>query len=254
MAGPSFVQPLTQLLTKLDAETPEEALPIVTKACSAVVETRDTVHPKFVTEMLGGILRAIGEPADVTRIYKHTREDVLWNHTLNPWHRSPLWLCLRVALQTSLMRKDDQEQHLRNKSFMLFFMAFVLKCALKAFMSSDVLLIMTAKISGRALKLGDVRATPWLQYVETVVNSAQQDLLRRWNLVEKPPGALRAQRDWFPLQLSFDHDTELTLSSLRPYLAKVQARSESILPCLPLTLDCGLRISQHSSKLPDVSL
>ncbi|KAL8784948.1 MAG: hypothetical protein Q9195_008836 [Heterodermia aff. obscurata] len=73
----SFLKPLTELLVKLDAETPKKVLPIVTKAHSNVIETRNTVHPKFVTEMLIGILRAMGQPHDVHRIYKHTRDDVL---------------------------------------------------------------------------------------------------------------------------------------------------------------------------------
>lgn len=62
IADSSFLEPLVELLAKLDAETPEEVLPIATKAHSKVVETRDTVHPRFVTEMLTGILRAAGQP------------------------------------------------------------------------------------------------------------------------------------------------------------------------------------------------
>ena len=85
-----FLKPLTELLVKLDTETPEKVLPIVTKAHSNVVETRDTAHPRFVTEMLIGILRAMGEPHDVHRIYKHKRDDVLWKDTLKPWRRCPL--------------------------------------------------------------------------------------------------------------------------------------------------------------------
>jgi len=132
IADASFLEPLAGLLAKLDAETPEEALPITTKAHTEVIETRDTAHPRFVTEMLTGILRAIGQPLDVHRIYKHTRDDVLWKDALKPWRRSPLWLFLRVALQTSLMRKDDEEPHVRYKSFMLFFLTHVLEGALKA--------------------------------------------------------------------------------------------------------------------------
>ena len=77
IANASFLEPLTELLAKLDVETPQEVLPIVKKAHSKVVESRDTVHPRFVTEMLTSILRAVGQPFDATRIYKHTRDDVL---------------------------------------------------------------------------------------------------------------------------------------------------------------------------------
>jgi hypothetical protein len=57
------------------------------------------------------------------------------------------------------MRKDDEELHVRYKSFMLFFLTHVLKGALKASLSSDVLFVMTAKISRRALKLEALNET-----------------------------------------------------------------------------------------------
>jgi hypothetical protein len=204
--------------------------------------------------MLTGILRAVGEPLDVSRIYKHTREDVLWKNAFQPWRRSPLWLCLRVALQTSLVCHDDEEPHLRYKSFMLFFMAQVLRDALKASLPSDVLFIMKAKVSGRSLKLGEIEATPWLLDVETVVKAAQQELLRRWMSVEKHRDPFGTQQHWPPSQLLFHQDTKLTLSSLRPYLAKVRARSGSQSTFHNFTPDCGRRISQCSSSLRDVNL
>lgn len=113
------------------------------------------MDPRFVTELLMGILRAVGRPLDnVERIYKHTREDVMWKDALKPWRRSPLWLFLRVALQTSLMQiKGEEQSHERYKFFMLFFMANVLDYALKASLPSDMLFFMKAKICHRALKL-----------------------------------------------------------------------------------------------------
>jgi len=254
IADASFLEPLADLLAELDAETPEEAWPIVTKAHSKVIETRHTVHPKFVTEMLTGILRAVGQPLDVRRIYKHTRDDVLWKDALKPWRRSPLWLFLRVALQTSLLRSDDEDAHVRYKSFMLVFMTHLLKGAFGASLPSDVLFVMTAKISRRALKLGAVDGNPWLEYVETTLGAVQQELSGRWYSVEKNPDPLGAQRSWHPSQLSFLQDTELTISKLRPYLAKVPARSASGSTAHHFTSDCGRRVSQCSSSLPDLTL
>ena len=254
IADASFLKPLTELLVKLDAETPEEVLPIVTKAHSKVIETRDTVHPRFVTEMLTGMLRAMGQPLDVPRIYKHTRDDVLWKDALKPWRRCPLWLFLRVALQTSLMRNDVEEPHVRYKSFMLFFMAHVLEGALEASLPSDTLFVMTAKISRRALKLEAVDGTAWLQHVETTTGAVQQELSGRWASVEKHPDPFATQQNWTPSQLSCLSDTELTLSRLRPYMAKVLARLASPSTYHRFTSDCGQRISQCSSSLPDLSL
>lgn len=132
MADATFLDPLTQFLAKLDTETPPGVMPSTRKAGSEMSEIRDTVHPRFVTELLTGILRAVGKPwLEIDRIYKHTREDILWKSALKPWRRSPLWLFLRVALQTSMMQiKEEKQLHVRYKSFMLFFMAHVLERAL----------------------------------------------------------------------------------------------------------------------------
>jgi len=254
MADASFLQPLTELLVKLDAETPEEVLPIVTKSHSDVVETRDTVNPRFVTEMLTGMLRAMGQPHDVPHIYKHTRDDVLWKGALKPWRRCPLWLFLRVALQTSLMHNEVEEPHVRYKSFILFFMAHVLERALKASLESDTVFMMTAKISRRALKLGAVDGTAWLQYVATTMGAAQQELSRRWALVEKHQDSFATQQNWAPSQLSFFLDTKVTLSRLQPYLEKVMARTASPSTHQTFLSHCGQRISQRSVSLPDPSL
>ena len=250
----SFLKPLIELLVKLDVETPEEVLPIVTKAHSKVVETRDTAHSRFVTEMLTGILRAMGQPHDVHCIYKHTRDDVLWKDTLKPWRRCPLWLFLRVALQTSLMRNEVEEPHVRYKSFMLFFMAHILERALEASLSSDTLFMVIAKISRRALKLGVVDGMAWLQHVATTTEAAQQELNCRWASVEKHPDPFATQRNWAPSQLSFLLDTELTLSRLQPYLEKVMARLASLSTYHTFISDCDQRISQRSVSLPDPNL
>jgi hypothetical protein len=254
MADASFLKPLTELLVKLDAKTPEEVLPNVTKSHSKVIETRDTMNPRFVTEMLIEMLRAMGQPHDVPRIYKHTRDDVLWKDALKPWRRCPLWLFLRVALQTSLMRNEVGEPHVRYKSFMLFFMAHVLERALDASLPSDTLFTITAKINRRALKLGAVDGTTWLQHVAATTRAAQQELSRRWALVEKHPDPFATQRNWAPSQLSFLLDTEVILSRLQPYLEKVMARMASPSTYQTFLSDCGQRISQWSVSLPNPSL
>jgi len=254
IADASFLEPLAELLVKVDAETPQEVLPTVTKAHSKVIVTRDTVHPRFMTEMLTGILRAVGQSRNVHRIHKHTRDDVLLKDALKPWRRSALWLFLRVALQTSLMRDDKEEPHWLYKSFMIFFMTHVLGGALEASLPSDTLCIMTAKISRRVLKLGAEDGTAWLQYVQTTIKAVQQELIRRWSSLEMHPDPLGTQENWQPSKLSFLHDTELTLSRLRPYLERVRARSASPLTYHHFSSDCGRRISQNSSSLPDLSL
>jgi hypothetical protein len=112
IVDPSLREVLAQFLATLDVSTLKEAWPVVIKAHSQTPEIRDSIHPKFITEMLTGILRGIGQPVNAARIHKRTRDDVLWNNVPKPWRRSPLWLLLRVALQTSLGTEAD-DRHKR---------------------------------------------------------------------------------------------------------------------------------------------
>ena len=80
----SFLEPLVDMLVKLDAETPLKAMPLSRKAKSSVPEIRDSIDPKLVTEMLVGILRGVGQPHEVPRIYKHTRDEILWKKAYKP--------------------------------------------------------------------------------------------------------------------------------------------------------------------------
>ena len=77
------------------------------------------------------------------------------------------------------MCNEVEEPHVQYKSFMLFFKAHVLKGALEASLPSDMLSMMTAKISRRALKLRAVDGMAWLPYVATTTGAVQQDLSRR---------------------------------------------------------------------------
>lgn len=126
-ADANFCKEIAQLLEILSCETPSESKPISRKASSNQVEIRDTIHPKFVTEYLMGMLRAIGDPYDPQRVHKHTRDDVLWKSALSPWRRSSLWLLLRIAMHTTLVIYHNQDGY---KSFMIYFLARILNQAL----------------------------------------------------------------------------------------------------------------------------
>jgi hypothetical protein len=110
MHDATFRKPFAEELYKLDKSAPLSVHRIAIKATRSMPEIRDTVNPKLVTEMVMGTLRGIGQPADVPRIWKHMRDDVLWDNALEPWRRSPLWTVLRCAIQTTLMRCDSPEQ------------------------------------------------------------------------------------------------------------------------------------------------
>lgn len=253
LVDPSFREALAQLLAELDANTPEEAWPVVVKAHSQTSEIRDSLHPKFITEMLTGILRGIGQPVDAARIHKRTRDDVLWNNVLKPWRRSPLWLLLRIALQTSL-RTEADDRHKWYKSFMIFFMTHILQQSLQVSIPSDILFVMVAKISRRILKLGIGDKAPWMPYVHETIAATHLELAKRWRMLEQNPDPLGTQGGWGPSELSFYHDARLSISTLRPYLADIATRGLTPSDHGIFTSGCHPRIKQRSSTFPQFQL
>ena len=186
------------------------------KAGSTVVEERDTAHPRYITQLLTGILRGIGKAANVTRIRKRVADDVLWNHALHPWRRSSLWLVLRVALQTTLY--DDNSHNADYKAFLVFAMARMLRDSLGNDLPSDVLFCMRAKVSRRLYKLGSAAPEFVLEEVGDVGEAVEELLQKRWLEVQD----LQAQSPcWAPADLDIPADTRLSLHNSAPYLSKV---------------------------------
>lgn len=247
----SFLGSLVEMLVKLDSETPEEAYSHITKANSEVREIRDSVHPRFVTQLLTGILGATGRRVDVKQIHKNTRDDVLWNDALSPWRRSPLWLLLRVAIQTSTAQ-DESPVDFEYKSFMLFFMSEVLRKSLHESLPSHLIFVMTAKISCRAMKLNPSVERSWMTRVQSVVGAAHDALESRWKRIEEDPDPSGTQSSWHKLGDPTYCDTQLRLGCLRPYLAKVQERVVGRHSSTSFVPDCPTRIVQTNVTLPSI--
>jgi hypothetical protein len=152
----TFNAELANFLVHMDQDVLDAAA-TTTKAKSTVLEERDTTHPRYITELLTGILRGLGSIADVPRIRKRIGDDVLWDSAKLPWRRSPLWLVIRVALQTTLERSALGRT--TYKSFVLSFMTGLTRLALNRDLSNDTLHFMAAKIARRLLSL----APPLLQ-------------------------------------------------------------------------------------------
>ena len=215
------------------------------------VECRQTASPQYVTEMLTGFLRSVGQPHDVTRIQKHTRDEVLWHNALAPWRRSPRWLLLRVALQTSLKKKDeDQGRSTHYKMFMVLLFTNVLDRAMRESISGELLFIITAKISRRMLKLGSsADKMPWLDVVKLSMHAARNELLKRWNDVQNTPHK-KIYENLDLQSLRQASDTHLQFRALCKYLEKIDRRllnASDDRPSLPTYED---RILQEASTLP----
>jgi len=168
------LQELSSFLVQMDVDI-LDSTPTTTKAGSKVREVRDTVHPRYISGLLVGILRGFGQPAEVDRITKRIGDEVLWCDALKPWRRSPLWLVLRVTLQTSL-RVDDLY-----KPFMLFFHAILLRKCVHHDFPSELLHVMRAKMTRRLSKLGPAVPRQVYDFVHENALDTEALLSERWS-------------------------------------------------------------------------
>ncbi|KAI6118454.1 hypothetical protein F5141DRAFT_1212382 [Pisolithus sp. B1] len=212
---------LAHFLCEMDKDS-LDAAPTSRKAGSKVLETRDTVHPRYITELLTGILRAVGRPAEVQRINKRIGDDVVWRDARLPWRRSSLWLVIRVVLQTTLSRNGFGVDGY--KAFMLFFMNGLSGEAMDHGMPDDVLHWISAKISRRLTKLRE-SAPDWLSAPVLQTCMGIRNLLdSRWEQVQERDAF---SPTWNPLSLNFLLDTQLSLLDSHKYISNILNSSHS---------------------------
>ncbi|KAJ7497959.1 hypothetical protein B0H11DRAFT_827261 [Mycena galericulata] len=154
------IRSLAALLTELDAVQLEDALPFTTKAKSTQPDTREVPDIRYISELLGGIARALTpDPetlaAQTTFVTKRVGDHALLKNANQPWRRSPKWLIVRVTAQTTL-EEFGVPQRYGYKAFVAFVLAKTLHAASTADVSDDVLFAMNAKIATRMYKLRSV--------------------------------------------------------------------------------------------------
>ncbi|KAF7971941.1 hypothetical protein HWV62_19393 [Athelia sp. TMB] len=219
-----FIKELSSFLVHMHVDVIDP--PTTKKAGSEVDEVRDTTAPYHITQLLTGILRGMGRPVEVERIQKRIADDVLWKGALAPWRRSPIWLIIRVALQTSLSGSGKEEY----KAFMVYALARMLddvlqNDALVAEFPSDVLFCMRSKICRRLYKVGSVAPAFVQKKVQEVAEATQTLLQRRWSLLQSPP---KPQVQWAPETLNIPDDTTLSLHHSGEYLRQVLRREAAL--------------------------
>ncbi|KAI1363994.1 hypothetical protein F5Y08DRAFT_353840 [Xylaria arbuscula] len=235
-----FLPTLSKTLAKMANQSAYSTLPEVTKAGQKHQEDRDTHHPKVVTELLAAYLRSMGTTVEVSSIVKYTRQDVLWHDARSPWHRSALWLLIRVTLQLFFSRREPpfvaKDIY---KNYMLLFLGYILQQARKYQISSDLIWSIKAKITRRRLKLGVTGNPGVLRFVDNALLVAENDLKLRWSHIQSRNSL---NHSFTNLQdLSVAEDTLMHLQSLDKYLAAVANRA----PC-PQSAE-----TPHKFSLPD---
>ncbi|TGO08655.1 hypothetical protein BTUL_0198g00170 [Botrytis tulipae] len=243
----SFQEALSQCIEELSRETPNIVRAKTRKANVSDIETRDTVDPSLITSMLAESLHAVGRRIDIHRIQKRTRDIVQWKDCLDPWRRSPLWLLLRVCLQTGLMKRDcNDPSHYQYKSFMIFFMSQILERALESPMSREILFIMSMKVQRRLFKLEKFIDHELQRRIQEVLFKVSSYLKNNVPMLSHPI---------YPdiAALNLIEDTALTMNFLRPYLVRLSTRNQQKLKHALAEPSCHFRNFQLNTKLPYMS-
>jgi hypothetical protein len=209
----SFLRELSSFLVQMDVDILDSS-PTTSKAGSVIYEVRETAHPRYISGLLVGILRGFGQPAVVDRITKRIGDEALWNNAFKPWRRSPLWLVLRVTLQSS-MRLDDLY-----KPFMLYFHAHLLRKCLRQDFSSELLYVMRAKMTRRLSKLGPVVSQRLYEFVHDNAKGIEALLSKRWMAFQSIRPLCFTLR---PRTLDFVADTQISLKSSYAYITKLRS-------------------------------
>jgi hypothetical protein len=150
--------------------------------------------PRNITELLTGIIRGMSPNPEQTfkqttfitkRIYDPTPGST--QHGYHPWRRSPIWLILRVVLQTTL-HDLNLDERFGYKSFILYAHSVILSAAAR-FNKHDHLFAMNAKFARRAWKLshsGVTRDGHFTIDAAVAVNTLVSDELEeRWKRIQQ---------------------------------------------------------------------
>lgn len=231
---PEFQSTLARTLSKMSVQPGIGMIPTVQKSQNELQETRDTTHPGLVTELLLSVVGPFSSHFDGKRIWKNTREEVLWKDARFPWRRSPLWLLVRVMMQLQFTRSyaSTAAHDLGVRSYKLF-MIHILATVLDRYINkeseidADKLQCMIAKLVGRMRKLHLVRQgdEPGICFAKNVLGKAKYYLEKRWSEIcclmdgPLPLDALKI--------LEFEKDTTLQFPELDDFLSRIPFRQSA---------------------------
>jgi hypothetical protein len=232
---PDVLSSLANVLSYFSANEMDDALPKVKKGGSEHYETRNVPSTRYISEAIAGILRATepinGAPFNTTFITKRLDDHVLWKSTLKPWRRSPIWLLIRVSLQTTLSDWSVADKA-GYKAFQAFFMATILKDAIDADAPSftiDLLYFMNAKLARRLAKMGkcvEDEANEALKTSRNIVEETSATLKRRWGQVTTE---WEERKQWTPPDpTAFEGCLNLRFANSQEYLQGVVNRNQEL--------------------------
>ncbi|KAK8069035.1 hypothetical protein PG994_005651 [Apiospora phragmitis] len=224
-----FTSVLAQCLAKLDSSTHSSCWPKSQKRGERD-EERDTIDPRL-SGLLNGFLRGLGAEAKVVQIEKRSHEEVLWNDARLPWHRSAIWLFVRVTLQLIWSRKYKAPSSIPLfKSFVVFFITSSVVQAQMLSIPDHLLYCMLAKLNRRCLKLSQLpyfenNKPNWLSYCSEVQTAAKEYLEKHWTQTQDSDMRLLPFEEL--KTLSFTADSILSIPSFKEYTSEVKIEAET---------------------------
>ncbi|CAE7230403.1 unnamed protein product, partial [Rhizoctonia solani] len=208
-----FITEVANILVQMDTEIFEKAHPTTRKAGMDVLESRDSVNPNYFIQYFFGFLRGMGTNVDTSRVVKRLADEVLWMNARNPWRRSPIWLIVRVVLQTSF---DSTTTY---KHFMAYYHAYILsQCSNHNTFSSDLLYAMRIKMAKRMHKVKDSVPEFTIRVSKSAAKRVQGLLQGRWDAIQLIQSQSPSRNH---LGADFESAVHLTLPNSLHYLERV---------------------------------
>ena len=191
--------------------------------------TEDPPSPRYITELLTGILRGMSPNPEqtfrqTTFFTKRINDHALCDKDADaPWRRSPVWLILRVTLQTTL-HDSNLDERFSYKSFIIYALSSILRAALNFERPDYILFTMNAKLARRVWKLSHTNATrDGLFAIDTAldINTLVSDELEhRWKRIQSTTSR---KIDWdVPTGQELMAATYMKPSKSIPYLTKMK--------------------------------
>ncbi|KAK0723613.1 hypothetical protein B0T26DRAFT_811927 [Lasiosphaeria miniovina] len=190
VSSEAFLSVFIEVMTKLELDIAPNAQPKAKKGGVEHAEERDTMSPFLVTGMVMDVLAGLGCRVQPSRYIKRSREQVDWSNARLPFHRSPVWLLLRVSLRLALehgqiLSNEWSSPGVLYKALLAFHHCRLLQDATRRGFGSEVLYCMGAKVARRVLKLDPPCQSPWLREAMTAVEAARLVLQGRWEKVQE---------------------------------------------------------------------
>ncbi|KAJ7636917.1 hypothetical protein FB45DRAFT_451702 [Roridomyces roridus] len=211
----SFRQELSSFLANMAVDVLPDSEAFVKKAGKKVSEYRDSASGHYITHLLHAILRGHSGAfsPDAHRTTKKVRNEIRWEDARAPWRRNPLWLVIRVAIQSVLRQTPESTDNLY-KSFMVYFMAEILSTATKLDVSSELIFCIRAKIARRTTKLP--ASLPQIRTLASLTTAqATKTLESRWEAIQVEQ---QTSSHWAPATFDLERDTHLSLRTSKAYI------------------------------------